>query len=528
MAPSSRFAVTGVVAAIAACMAIGMTHPPAAAAFSGENLVIETTPQGPTLTDPAKTILTNPTFLDGLPDGPATRAATRAVTFSEMLPIAARVLPWVGGVLAAKEVCTSLLGGCWIFAADEPDPPPEVSWRLAIAPYQCTQCTPPLSPSKTPAFSYYTNEFPSPYTQNIISGTCSGLTSVPNAQDWLFGATSSCASSGTVRYAIGWRLGDTNRTVRYGGSTDDPAIPNYTGNGYCNAAGACAPWPDATGWDETLGELLSGSHLDAAALSQQEMDEIGEEVAHQLDPRCHASPFAQTVEVPEVLEDETADHYRDCLDALGLDANVITLDATDTTVADGAVVETVPDAGTELAPQTQVDVAANPSEPTPSTEDARCYVNGGSGQNSDPGEPPSDGTGYPNYQLVEDSPYPVMTDPSGSSPAITEMPLRWGTTGWGWRHIRRGHSFTAPDRAQTELALASDPAPIVTGLVSTNQWDFHLFYEMSDGAGGTLECLRTVRVEYFVPDQAQNAGLSGIRGIQNSFVGRYTGGIPGH
>jgi hypothetical protein len=231
--------------------------------------------------------------------------------------------------------------------------------------------------------------------------------------------------------------------------------------------------------------------------------------------------------VPEILEDETPESYGECLESLGLTANVITMDATDTTVASGAVVETDPEEGTVVAPQHQVAVAVNPDQDERSTKDPRCDVGGGGGA-GDPGEPPPDGTGYPYYQLVEGSPYPAMVDPSGSSPPITEMPLRWGTVRWGWRKIRRKHPYTAADRVQTQAALTSGIPPIETPMTTTNQWDFLLLYPVDDGAGGTIECLRTVRVEYHVDPKAQAQGLTGIRGIFNSYTGRYTGGIPGH
>jgi hypothetical protein len=67
-----------------------------------------------------------------------------------------------------------------------------------------------------------------------------------------------------------------------------------------------------------------------------------------------------------------------------------------------------------------------------------------------------------------------------------------------------------------------------TRFASTNQWDFHLFYTEPDGSGGTIQCLRTVRVEYYQDPRAAAAGVQGIRGIQNSYTGLYLGGIPGH
>ena len=98
---------------------------------------------------------------------------------------------------------------------------------------------------------------------------------------------------------------------------------------------------------------------------------------------------------------------------------------------------------------------------------------------------------------------------------------------WGWRHVLQKHPYSAADRQQTQDALASDLSP-TPAFTSTHQWDFHLFFDASDGAGGTLTCLRTVRAEYFQDPKASAAGVQGIRGIQNSYTGHYIGGLTGH
>lgn len=253
------------------------------------------------------------------------------------------------------------------------------------------------------------------------------------------------------------------------------------------------------------------------------------ELQHMLDSRCSPDPTSTTVVVPTILPDETPSDYQQCLTTLGLSANVTSLAETDTTVGNGDVVETDPEAGTSVQSGSTVDVAANPQQPQVTQADPRCDVNNGSGSIGDPDNPPSDGTNYPAYQLVQGSPYQAAADPTGSSPAQTQIPLRWGTVGWGWRHILQNHPYTSADQQQTMQALATDTSPTISdGYASTNQWDFHLVYTAPDGSGGTLECARTVRVEYYQDPKAANAGVQGIRGIQNSFTGAYLGGIPGH
>jgi PASTA domain len=260
-------------------------------------------------------------------------------------------------------------------------------------------------------------------------------------------------------------------------------------------------------------------------LARPEYHTLRLELQHILDPRCSPDPTSSTVTVPSVLPGETPDDYEACLTSLGLSANVATLGATDTDVGDGDVVETVPDEGDVVQPGTSVAVAANPTTAKISQHDDRCDVDDGAGAPGSPGNPPADGTGYPNYQLVPNSPYPAGTDPSGSEPPQTSIPLRWGTKGWGWSHVLRNHAYTEADETQTEAALATDANPMPSW---SNQWVFLYFYDVDDGQGGSLQCVRSVPVNYWVNSNATDAGLTGIEGVQNSYTGAYLGGAPGH
>jgi hypothetical protein len=236
------------------------------------------------------------------------------------------------------------------------------------------------------------------------------------------------------------------------------------------------------------------------------------------------------VQVPAIQEGETPTAYASDLAAAGLQSHVVTMNATDTTAADGDVVEADPEPGTEVSPGTTVEVAANPSSPSISEPDERCDVDNGEGAPGSPGNPPSDGTNYPFYQTAPGTlaPYTATVDPTNSSPPQTTIPLRWGTTGWGWTHILLKHPYTSADEQQTMQALATDANPQATRFTRTNQWDFRYFYDMPDGVGGTIVCVRTARVEYYQDPKALAASVSGIRGIQNSFAGLYLGGVPGH
>lgn len=242
------------------------------------------------------------------------------------------------------------------------------------------------------------------------------------------------------------------------------------------------------------------------------------------------NPDTMPVVVPAIEDNESPDTYTSQLSQVGLSADVQTLDETSPSAADGDVVESIPEPGDRVEPGTQVEVAANPRIGRYSQKDSRCDVGGG-GPAGDPGNPPSDGTNYPAYQDAPETqtPYTAGVDPSGSTPPETQIPLRWGTAGWGWRHILRGHTYTSDDESQTIEAVATDLAP-TSNWAPGKQWVFHLFYEMPDGLGdgANITCLRSVAVEYFVSKHALGAGLDGIRGIQDSYDGLYIGGLPGH
>ena len=291
---------------------------------------------------------------------------------------------------------------------------------------------------------------------------------------------------------------------------------------------ASSPQPNATLQAPPLPSWQDAEANLNTALAQPEYHTLRLELQHILDPRRSPDPTSATVQVPTISPNETPSDYQACLTTLGLNASVTTLAETDTTVGNGDVVETNPESGTSVQPGTTVDVAANPQTPQVSQEDSRCDIDNSASSPGDPGNPPSDGTSYPEYQLVKGSPYPAAVDPTGESPPQTQIPLRWGTTRWGWRHILQKHPYTSADQQQTMQALATDTAPTPGGFPSTNQWDFHLFYTEPDGSGGTIQCLRTVRVEYYQDPNAEKAGVQGIRGINNSYTGLYEGGLPGH
>lgn len=411
--------VLGICAAVVAAAAIS---PATALAFQGESLVIEETPSGPTLTPPAETIITNPTFL---PDETAaaglaeesTTAAEKGLVGADFLPYVGRVLPWVGGAIGAVEVCREFLGGCFIFddaGEDDPSPSPYVGWYEPRAD-PCVGCGPANNGSITiPAFHWYAfgGGNLGDWSEDWSAAGCPQW-SFPSFPPEATGSAYSsepmqpgCAGSSPLTQRDAIRSVWANRAAPVFSASDDPSIPDYSGSPFFSNGSCCTADP-ATDWADHMATELQGDGI----LTQHDADILGQYIAHEIDPRCQPDPFRSTVTVPEILDDETPNQYQACLDTLSLNGNVTTLNATDTTVANGAVVETAPEAGTEVTLETQVDVAANPSQAVGSHYTEDCDPNG-TGQSGSPvGNPPPDGTGYPYFQLVQGSPYDVSTDP---------------------------------------------------------------------------------------------------------------------
>jgi hypothetical protein len=219
----------------------------------------------------------------------------------------------------------------------------------------------------------------------------------------------------------------------------------------------------------------------------------------------------QTVTVPDC----TGVTYATCVSRLqgaGLDnVEQYTLPETNLDAGNGEVVETDPEAGENVDPATTtVTVAANPPTAVKTEVDQRCES--GEGPQPDPGPPLPDGTALPQYQTREtfDS-----IDASGDFPPYPSMviPLRYGTRRFGWRKIKMTHGYGTLDAEQTRLALETDQTPTPAKWGSNNQRAFHYIYSASDGAGGTMQCVRSVIVEY-APDKNGY-----FRGVQNSYQG---------
>jgi hypothetical protein len=178
--------------------------------------------------------------------------------------------------------------------------------------------------------------------------------------------------------------------------------------------------------------------------------------------------------------------------------------------ADGEVVDTDPESGDSVDPETTpVTIGVNPPTATKTQRDERCET--GEGPQPDPGPPLPDGTALPQYQTIEMF---SSLDASGDLPPYPPMmiPLRYGAKKWGWRKIKMVHGYGTLDAEQTRLALEVDSAPTPAKWASRNQREFHYTYSVAVGSE-TIQCVRSAIVEY-APDPNGR-----FRGVTNSYQG---------
>jgi hypothetical protein len=98
-------------------------------------------------------------------------------------------------------------------------------------------------------------------------------------------------------------------------------------------------------------------------------DELKAYLAWLEDPRCHPNPLSDTVTIPTINDDETGQHYANCLKTLGPEPSVrakpIADADADTSKLPGAALSSTPAAGTDLAPDEPVTVIINPAPSGP-------------------------------------------------------------------------------------------------------------------------------------------------------------------
>lgn len=126
---------------------------------------------------------------------------------------------------------------------------------------------------------------------------------------------------------------------------------------------------------------------------------------------------------------------------------------------EGAVVRVSPPPGTSVQPTDEVVVTVNRTKQR--ANNGECNR----GQLQDPGPPPSGDV----FSLKDSF---SGHDPSEGM-ASASVAFRWGTTGWGYRHVELEHGWdNSQDRADTQAALL-DPAPQPD---DPGSYQFYFFY----------------------------------------------------
>jgi hypothetical protein len=281
--------------------------PERAAAFVGETYVVA--PGGLDVTNPAKSIITKPTFITGGADGPVKIAGevatkSRVLSASGLLPRVAAASPWVAGAAATYTVCELLTGGCLDFLGGlfGSDPPKEeITWAVAN---QFTEVGKP--PVRVPMGEYYTS---SPTTwKPDIEKTCGSsepsLLNPPTGEARLWATEASSVNcglpKGVLSYSRKWYVRgiESNRGVAASipGSTQSGTSGSYC---YVGLAG-CTDHPNPK-WSETLAKCLTGAVAPAAcgAESPKQVEELGQHIASKVAPSEVSDPYDLTVVIPD-------------------------------------------------------------------------------------------------------------------------------------------------------------------------------------------------------------------------------------
>jgi hypothetical protein len=325
-------------------------------AFVGESLVIS--PGGGGLTEAAKTIITNPTFIpENVGEAGAAGGAGEASGAAGVFETAG-ALPALGGSLLAfgvgagigTEICHVLgISGCWDFSSGSSADPSvgTGSWVFKTTPF-----------GGGPAYNWYwassgTSVSPQPfYGQPATPSGLSCAGPAPGGVSFFLSASKvgelKCELEKVVYeplryYAIRYSM--QNRTLSYN-STDDPSTPDYEPGG--------KPYTAPSNWPGNLAKAMQGHSGDSAA-------KVGERIANAIKPSEVPDPYA-TTKVPNC----TGLLWLPCkkeLEELELKpgrSELVWEKALLTKPAD-AVVE-VKGAGSKVVPGSKVTVITNPNE----------------------------------------------------------------------------------------------------------------------------------------------------------------------
>jgi len=322
-----------------------------ASAFVGESAVLNGAKTD--LTGPAKTIITNPTFLPESVDGAAALGGSAEASGAAGVFEAATVLPALGSVLSfgvgtvvGSEICNVIgIEGCWYFGSDGADPAPGGSDGGSWV-FRTEKITAELG--TYPAFNWYWQQAGGSL-DTLWGGVEGNPTSCgpkpPSSASailpWKHRSTF-CSGVGTVTVTNTTARRDAmaNRHFDYH-ATDQGGVSNYAPGG--------KPYAADPKWSEKT----------AAALKEHAGDEaarLGQHIASQIAGSKVADPYPHKVTIPSCSGESWVECKAD-LEELELVPERVELGWSD------AHLDLAPDEVVELepAPATQVEV---PSEST--------------------------------------------------------------------------------------------------------------------------------------------------------------------
>lgn len=332
--------------------------PSTARAFIGESTVLNA---GKTdLTAPAKSILTNPTFLTETAEEAAVLGGTEEATGAAAVFEGAGILPALGAVVSfgvgtviGSEICGVLgIEGCWYHGSEGADPSVSGgSWQwLAAPPHTDDPLTTP-----NPAFSWWwrkdggwsLNESTSviwagaPYADNPAGCGISGKPGSASGYHVTEYNANACGAGISAAWGGWFRLGMENRVLEYH-ATDDPEIENYSHS---------AP----SDWSEKLATQLKNHEGDASG-------RVGQKIASKIEGSEVKNPYQAYVSIPDC--DGLV--YATCakeLEEAGLEPQREEIDWSEvTTTTPAEVLELEPAPETEVEVPSKVTVITNPDE----------------------------------------------------------------------------------------------------------------------------------------------------------------------
>jgi hypothetical protein len=361
----------------AACLlsVLGVAAPSPAQAYVGESFV---TAAGD-LTSPAKSILTNPTFLAEEPvEAAAAQGATEggsALLASEatgLLPDLALASPYVAGATVAAigvvTACDALFGGCFGIFGSESD---------SSVPVSIVKDEVLGNPGGFLAGSWFPRGTVYFHTSGGSGAFKEGLEQSCGAHGYNLAAPPrpagrlvqqtispiggvSCADGViepiTVEEVVVVGDGSTRR-LRWEGQLSEPSIANPL---YCQqGASACTTTPPSN-WSQKFAQCL-GSSPSNCGLTRAQADRLGQAIAHRVEPAVVADPYQAEGVVPG-CGGLTYEQCRVKLEAEGLEPvkNTLGWQQADPSIAPSTVVSLDPGAGTAVKTGTKVTVAVNP------------------------------------------------------------------------------------------------------------------------------------------------------------------------